>query len=281
MPSGGWISATEGCVGPRRQMRTMLAPASQRRSACSLTLSWGMMRMTVFTRRRHCVLASAQQRVRQSLSESPRNSIVVDRLPGRHRVPRGGLLLDARDSPANGHNVYLRGRQGITSISGGEPVSGWKLASDPTLPKAVYSAPAPAALRNTSARHLFVDGSRAVRTRRNATRVLPGLKLDERSECLACSYSVNATDVLSWSNPGDVEFVYSGVLASWAEERCTVDTFGPLPPLPPPPPPPPSGSCSGTIHIHHTQGCFNYSDWKQGALGSVFPTYVCVRYPLR
>ena len=288
-------------------------------------------------------LASARDRVRLMLREQPR-SIVVDLLPGRHRVPRGGLLLDARDSPGAGHSVEWRGVPGMTSVSGGEPVSGWKLANDPALPKGVYSAPAPlmppgppppppppppgpppppspppspgagctvsltkqeskvkctagqsygctgnatsaavwvlggcrgqfmcngggashrsfecasdAARKATcpcnkqqqqqqqqqqqrnpldlgggsapapaSARHLFVDGARAARTRRNATITLPGLKLDGFPECVACSYSVNSTDALTWSNPGDVEFVYS--LASWSEPRCTVDSVGP------------------------------------------------------
>ena len=52
-------------------------------------------------------------------------------------------------------------------------------------------------LRGSSARHLFVDGVRAVRTRRNATTALPGLALENRSACVACSYSVdNSSDVL-------------------------------------------------------------------------------------
>jgi hypothetical protein len=224
-------------------------------------------------------LASARQRVRQALSERPQSSIVVDLLPGRHRVPSGGFVLGAKDSPVDGYSVAWRGRPGMTSLSGGEPVSGWKLAGDPTLPKGVYAAPAPAGLRGSSARHMFVDGVRAVRTRRPATTALPGLALENRSECVACSYSVdNSSDVLAWSNPGDVELVYSGVLASWAEERCAVDSVGPSPPPPPQPPPSPApaprpGSCSGAIHIHHTQGCYNYSDWRLGDPGSVFPTH--------
>ena len=58
----------------------------------------------------------------------------------------------------------------------------------------------------------------------NASKAVPGLTLDTRPECLGCSYSLNSTDALSWSNPSDVEFVYSGVDASWAEERCSVDS---------------------------------------------------------
>ena len=49
----------------------------------------------------------------------------------------------------------------------------------------------------------------------------------------------------------------------------------PLPPGPPPlgPPPPPPAPQQCRIHIHHTQGCFNYSDWKPGAPGPVLPVY--------
>jgi hypothetical protein len=39
-----------------------------------------------------------------------------------------------------------------------------------------------------------------------------------------------------------------------------------------PPPPLPPGHCT-TIKIHHTEGCFNYSRWKQGSVGPVLPTY--------
>eukprot|EP01048_Picozoa_sp_COSAG05_P027524 COSAG05_NODE_8070_length_739_cov_1.109375_1_plen_200_part_01 len=133
-------------------------------------------------------LGSAQQRLRQHLSEHPESSIVVELLPGRHRVPHGGLVLDARDSPADGQRVVWRGQPGLTSLSGGEPVTGWKPVTDPSLPKGVYAAPAPAALRNTTARHLFVDDVRATRTRRNATTALPGLALETRADCPACSY---------------------------------------------------------------------------------------------
>eukprot|EP01047_Picozoa_sp_COSAG01_P057284 COSAG01_NODE_6603_length_3585_cov_3.013483_2_plen_823_part_00 len=45
----------------------------------------------------------------------------------------------------------------------------------------------------------------------------------------------------------------------------------PLPPQPPPPGPPAPHQCA--IHIHHTQGCYNYSDWKPGTAGPVLPLY--------
>jgi hypothetical protein len=46
----------------------------------------------------------------------------------------------------------------------------------------------------------------------------------------------------------------------------------PAPPPPPPPPPPTPGHCT-TVKIHHTEGCFNYSSWKQGSVGPVLPNY--------
>lgn len=48
----------------------------------------------------------------------------------------------------------------------------------------------------------------------------------------------------------------------------------PVPPRPPPAPPAPPGVCGGTIHIHHTLGCFNYTGWHQPAgAGPVLPGY--------
>ena len=41
----------------------------------------------------------------------------------------------------------------------------------------------------------------------------------------------------------------------------------PGPPPPPAPPAPPPGPHQCAIHIHHTEGCFNYSDWRPGTAG--------------
>ena len=48
---------------------------------------------------------------------------------------------------------------------------------------------------------------------------------------------------------------------------------GPQPPPPPAPPPPPPAPHQCAIHIHHSQGCYNYSDWKVGTPGPVLPLY--------
>ena len=48
----------------------------------------------------------------------------------------------------------------------------------------------------------------------------------------------------------------------------------PRPPPAPPAPPAPPGVCGGTIHIHHTLGCYNYTGWHQPAgAGPVLPGY--------
>jgi hypothetical protein len=47
----------------------------------------------------------------------------------------------------------------------------------------------------------------------------------------------------------------------------------PPPPPPRPPPPPPGPHQCTSVHIHHTEGCFNYSDWREGTPGPVLPLY--------
>ena len=50
------------------------------------------------------------------------------------------------------------------------------------------------------------------------------------------------------------------------------DFMPPVTPAPPPSPsPPPGRQCK--IHIHHTSGCFNDSDWQSGTKGSLLPAY--------
>ena len=87
----------------------------------------------------------------------------------------------------------------------------------PGLPAGVFAAPAPH-LPTGTARHLFVDGVRARRTRMNSTMAVPGLHLESRSDCPACFYASSTT--LNWSNAVDVEFVYSGVGSSWSCTRA-------------------------------------------------------------
>jgi hypothetical protein len=139
--------------------------------------------------------------------------------PGTYRLT-APLVLDTRDSGSNGHSViYTTAKTGeLPVISGGVPITGWKLV-DRT--RNVWSAAVPEALRN--ARQLYVDGVRASRTRgRLPVAVTPD----------AAGYTA-ASDALSkWRNPADMEFVYTGGnsiwsehevgLGGWTEPRCPV-----------------------------------------------------------
>jgi hypothetical protein len=120
-------------------------------------------------------------------------------------------------------------------VSGGEPVTGWTVVSgDPSLPKGVVAAPAPK-LPAGAARHLYVGGVRAARTRVNASLVLPGGKTDKGAGgARLANLQVESRKVggrehatayftpaaLDWSNPIDVEFVYP---VGMSEPRCSVE----------------------------------------------------------
>lgn len=176
------------------------------------------------TRSVFATLAEAQVELRSHLAaHNGAADVEVVLSPGSHRVPLGGLILTAADSPAPGHRVTWRGAAGreFTSVTGGANVSGWTLLNDPTLPSTIVTAPAPPELLDTS-RQLYVDGVRAKRTSRDASTVLPGFALEDRAECPSCSYSVSSSTPLLWSNPSDIEFVWQGVASGWSESRCAV-----------------------------------------------------------
>lgn len=129
------------------------------------------------------------------------------------------LALDARDSGMDGHNIIYAARAGQKPvISGGVPVTGWKLVD---AKKNLWSAPAPAALKNT--RQLYVNGARAYRTQGR-----PPVKLTETKT----GYTASSDEMAGWRNPSDIEFVYTGGnsiwserswgLGPWTEPRCPV-----------------------------------------------------------
>eukprot|EP01043_Picozoa_sp_COSAG02_P050449 COSAG02_NODE_5186_length_4558_cov_15.067728_1_plen_289_part_00 len=174
-------------------------------------------------------LEEAQRQLRAALAQGSRDA-VIELLPGSHRVPEGGLVITAEDSPSEDrHAVVWKGSAG-SALSGGSPVTGWTRLNDPSLPTGLYIAPAPPSLPNGTARHLYVDGVRAARTRVNTSVILgtvpghpttPNLALEKRPECPACSYVAKSSWPLSWDNPSDVEFVYP---VGMSEPRCTVES---------------------------------------------------------
>ena len=194
-------------------------------------------------------LAEAQARLRLALRANPRIDVVVHLLPGTHRVPVGGFRLTEEDSPAAGTTLEWRGEPGATTVSGGEPVTGWAALRDPRLPAGVMVAPAPAQLAaGATARHLFVDGVRASRTRENVSSFNASLVAAAPLPLAGCQWpglclnknktAYTVPGQLPWSNPMDVELVFSGaggrgtttmkdsfLVACWAEPRCTVGSL--------------------------------------------------------
>jgi hypothetical protein len=154
--------------------------------------------------------------------------IFIHLAPGIHRVPFGGLHLSSDETPINGRRIHWIGSSESSTIpsiiSGGEIITNWTLANDPKLPAGVYKAYAPSSLNGRGIRHLYVDNKRAKRTSVLASTIIPSLTLEQRDDCQACSYTVSSTDIdpLQWTNPEDVEFVYSGVASGWSESRCAV-----------------------------------------------------------
>ena len=117
-------------------------------------------------------LQRAAADLQRAVAHEPDRDVTIHLRPGVHSVPPGGLRLTEAHSPAPGRTVRWVG-QGAAAISGAVPVSGWKPANDPKMPAGVQVAPAPAGLRGTSARHLWVDGVRASRTRKLLSDALP------------------------------------------------------------------------------------------------------------
>ncbi|MET8763363.1 fibronectin type III domain-containing protein [Lentzea sp. NPDC004782] len=114
------------------------------------------------------------------------------------------LELDERD-----RDVVFRAVPGQRPVvSGGVRVTGWR--NDGKM----WSAPAPELLGNT--RQLYVDGVRAQRA---------------RGQVAVKATATGYEGEVSWRNPGDVEFVYTGGdglwsswkgLGPWTEARCPV-----------------------------------------------------------
>ncbi|HEY3915594.1 MAG TPA: fibronectin type III domain-containing protein [Verrucomicrobiae bacterium] len=154
----------------------------------------------------------------RGLDQTMTNDLTVWLAGGTYQLT-APLSLDAKDSGTGGHDVIYAAEQGKQPVlSGGVPVTGWKLVD---AGKNLWSAPAPAGFKNT--RQLYVNGVRALRTQGR----LP-VKLTET----ATGYTAGSDVMASWRNPSDIEFVYTGGneiwserssgLGQWTEPRCPV-----------------------------------------------------------
>ena len=115
-------------------------------------------------------LSLVTSRLASTLAESKgKVDVIINLHPGSHPVPKGGLVLDSRHTPAKGHTVRWIG-SGRASISGAILVTGWTPSK---ANNSVFIAPAPSGLHGAIARHMWVDGLRATRTRTRLRDALP------------------------------------------------------------------------------------------------------------
>jgi hypothetical protein len=182
----------------------------------------------------------AQELVRQRASRLT-TDLTVHLAPGVFRLEKP-LVLDSRDSGANGHRIIWQG-SGQTVLSGGRQVTGWSPVPGRT---GLYSAPEPAGMDNT--RQLYVNGVREQR----AQGPLPvSLKATDTG------YTASADTLAHWRNPSDIEMVYTAGEALWNVQRAGLGQWTE--------PRCPIGSASGTT-VTMAQPC-----WDNSTRRVVFP----------
>lgn len=146
--------------------------------------------------------------------------IVVNLASGTYPLT-SSLTFTSADSGTNGHNIIYQASSGaVPVISGGETISGWSL-HDST--KNIWQATVGTSLQT---RQLYVNGWRANRTTNVSENLfssasgIPGTSVTQTST----GYTTNDTSMLSWGNPGDIEFVYQGGASTqnWSEARVPV-----------------------------------------------------------
>lgn len=116
------------------------------------------------------------------------------------------LQLDAGDSGSNGYSIVYRNYPGETPVlSGGQPITGWTLHDSA---KDIWQADADPALET---RQLYVNDTRAIRARSSGG--LPGANVN------STGYTTTDTNMHTWSNISDVEFVYK---IAWVELRVGI-----------------------------------------------------------
>ena len=151
-------------------------------------------------------------------NQNQTNDLTIFLEGGTYRLNKP-LVLSAQDSGNNGFNVIYAAASGQHPvISGAVRITGWQLVN---ANRNLWRATAPAGFTDT--RQLYVNGVRAHRTRGRVP-----VKLTETKTGYIASKPVMA----NWSNPSDIEFVYTGGnrlwselsegIGPWTEPRCPV-----------------------------------------------------------
>ena len=172
---------------------------------------------TLCTQDAPCSLAGARDRVR-SLNRDMSGDIIVWLRGGTYALTET-FTLDSRDSGTNGYMVSYRAYDGESPvISGGRRISGWTRA----LGTPLWQADAGTAVYF---RQLYVNGIRATRAGMGSGELgsvaIPGI-----GQSSVGFTTFGYTPPQSWTNPSDVEFVFTGGGVSvWSEPRCGVSSI--------------------------------------------------------
>jgi hypothetical protein len=160
-------------------------------------------------------LERARQAVRESTPNMKRD-VVVNLRASTYVLDKPFELADETgDSGTNGHRViyqaygYGARQQETAVVSGGRKISGW---TRDTGSHGIWRAD----VGDLDTRQLYVNGQRARRASIHSE--LPTFTRTDDG------YTTDSAAPQSWSNPGDIEFIYTGA-APWSEPRCGVDSI--------------------------------------------------------
>ncbi|MBQ7975937.1 MAG: S-layer homology domain-containing protein, partial [Clostridia bacterium] len=155
-------------------------------------------------------IEQAQKAVR-AINKSMKDDIVVYLRAGTYYVDTA-LEFDENDSGFNGHIVkWVAYGNEKPVISGGKTVTGWSLHDSE---KNIYSAGA----SGIETRQLIINGVRAQRARSEGN-LLPD---DAQYDNGVVGYTCSHTDMVSWKNQSNIEFVYKN---EWTNSRCPVQSI--------------------------------------------------------
>ncbi len=154
-------------------------------------------------------LEAARNAIRPKLGGMT-GDIYVKLLDGTYKLTKPFELTSA-DSGRNGYRVVYEAASGAQPVlSGGTNIVGWQQSDQQ---KNIWTAKVPTGF-NT--RQLYINGTRAQVTQGP----LP-VTLTQTDT----GYTATSSDMASWSNPQDIEFVYPSGPSNWTESRCRVATI--------------------------------------------------------
>jgi hypothetical protein len=171
------------------------------------------------TRQQSTASAAAAANYHQAAPLLPPLKINLE--PGVHRLATP-LLLGPDVTGGAQLSIVADPAGGVTTISGGAPVRGWRVSSVP----GVLTAQLPPPFADDAPRQLYVDGRRAWRTTDDANSTVAGLGIGA-TNVTAEGLLTTSVAPLSWPAPAAVEMRHDG---SYQQSRCRVLSVTSSPP---------------------------------------------------